>query len=394
MPLSELAIRNAKAKPKPYKMSDGAGLYVLVKPTGSRLWRLDYRHNGKRKTLALGEYPIITLAAARSRRDDARREIANGVDPSLRRKLDRIAESAKAQNTFGAVADEYLERLRHEGRTEDTVAKNRWLLVTLAGPDLGTRPIADITPAEILNLLKRIERSGRIETANRLRSRISRVFRLAVSTLRAENDPTFALQGALRPVVTKSHAAIIDEKKFGALLRAIDGYDGWQAVRCALQFSALTAARPGEVRYAEWSHIDHVQRKWRIPAQRTKTRREHEIPLCRQAVAVLDEMWPLSGHGELVFPSVRSTKRALSDNAFNAALRRLGYTTDEQTAHGFRSSFSSILNERGHDPEIIEQALAHIDGTVRGIYNRATYWDRRVALMQTWGDLLDDFRVF
>ncbi len=393
MPLSHFDIQNAKSEAKSYKLADGGGLFLLVQPNGSKLWRLKYRHLGTERALSFGPYPTVSLAEARTKRDDAKKLIADGVDPSVRKKLARIAAESAARNTFGLVASEFLSNLDANGAARSTMAKNKWLLEDLAAP-LANRPIAEITAAEILDLLKRIEKTGRRETARRLRGVMGTVFRLAVVTLRAPSDPTYALQGALLHANTKPRAAITDERQFGGLLRAIDGYDGWPTIKAALKFSALTFARPGEVRGATRSEINFDKAIWRIAAERTKMRRPHDVPLSRQALAALVDIWPMSEHCELVFPSIRSNQRPLSENAFNSALRRMGYSQDEMTAHGFRSTASTILNENGFNPDVIEAALGHqAENAIRRAYNRATYWPERVALMQKWADMLDAFRA-
>jgi integrase len=393
MSLTQFAILKALAKDKPLKLSDGGGLHLLVQPGGSKLWRFRYRFGGGENMLALGVFPTVTLAAARSRRDEARRLIADGTDPSVKRKLDKIAAATAAQNTFGAVAAEYLTNLEANGAVESTISKNRWMLQDLAAP-LASRPIADIVPAEILTILKHIEKSGRRETARRLRGVMGSVFRHAVVTLRATTDPTFALRGALlKPNVTH-RAAIIDERELGALMLSIDEYDGWPTLRAALQLVALTMTRPGDVRHMRRSEINIDKAVWRIPPERMKMRRPHDVPLSRQAIAILQDIWPLSDRGDLVLPSIRSPQRPLSENAMNSALRRMGYSKDEMTAHGCRAAASTILNERGFNPDVIEAALAHQDeDAIRRAYNRATYWPERVKLIQAWADLLDDFKT-
>ena len=393
MPLSHFDIQNAKSEAKSYKLADGGGLFLLVQPNGSKLWRLKYRHLGTERALSFGPYPAVSLAEARTKRDEAKKLIADGVDPSVRKKLARIAAETAARNTFGLVASEFLSNLDANGAALSTMAKNKWLLEDLAAP-LANRPIAEITAAEILDLLKRIEKTGRRETARRLRGVMGTVFRLAVVTLRAPSDPTYALQGALLRANTKPRAAITDERQFGGLLRAIDGYDGWPTIKAALKFSALTFARPGEVRGATRSEINFDKAIWRIAAERTKMRRPHDVPLSRQALAALVDIWPMSERCELIFPSIRSNQRPLSENAFNSALRRMGYSQDEMTAHGFRSTASTILNENGFNPDVIEAALGHqAENAIRRAYNRATYWPERVALMQKWADMLDAFRA-
>jgi integrase len=393
MALTSLAVQNAKPKEKPYKLSDGSGLHLLVKPNGSKLWRFRYQFAGKENMLAFGSFPEVSLASARGKRDDARKMIADGKDPSQQKKLDKIVAATAANNTFGAIAEEHLAALKENGAAEATLTKVRWLLLDLASP-LTKRPIAEITPAEILIILKRYEKSGRRETARRLRGVVGKVFRLAVATLRAPTDPTYALQGALLAPVVHHRPAITDERQLGALMASIDDYDGWPTLKSALLFLALTMARPGEVRYLRRNEIVWPKATWRIPPERMKMRRPHDIPLSRQALAVLRDIWDASENDALVFPSIRSTRKPLSENAMNSALRRMGYTKDEMCAHGFRSSASTILNEHGYDRDVIEVALAHQDeDETRAAYNRAKYWPQRVTLLQDWADLLDEFRT-
>lgn len=393
MPLTEFSVRKAKAREKAYKLSDGGGLFLHVQPNGSKLWRLKYRFDGKEKLLSFGAYPLISIADARIEREKAKKLISEGADPSTQKKLDKIAATTASRNTFGLVAEEYIEKLINNDSADATVSKNKWLLADIASP-LSKRPIADITSAEILDLLKRIETSGRRETAKKLRGSISSVFRLAIVTLRAEHDPTVALRGALLAPKRTGRAAITDEKELGKLLNALDEYTGWPTVKAALQFQILTCVRPGEVRGAKRDEVDLKAARWQIPAERMKMRRPHDVPLSRQAVKLLEEVWPFSDNAELVFPSIRSKHQLLSENAFNSALRRLGYTKDEVTAHGFRVTASTILNMRGHDPDVIEAMLAHQDqNAIRRAYNRASYWEQRVKLMQEWADLLDKLKV-
>jgi len=368
-------------------------LHLLVTPGGSKLWRFRYRFGGKQLMISFGAFPEVSLATAREKRDAARKLIANGKDPSQQKKLDRVVAATAANNTFGAIAEEHLTTLKENGAAEATLNKVRWLLLDLASP-LAQRPIAEITPAEILVILKRLEKSGRRETARRLRSVIGKIFRLAVATLRANADPTYALQGALLAPLVHHRPAITDEKQLGALMASIDEYDGWRTLKFALHFLALTMARPGEVRYLRRNEIIWPKATWRIPAERMKMRRPHDIPLSRQALVVLREIWGASEGDALVFPSIRSTRKPLSENALNSALRRMGYTKDEMCAHGFRSSASTILNEHGYDRDVIEVALAHQEeDATRAAYNRAKYWPQRVTLLQDWADLLDEFRA-
>jgi integrase len=392
MALTEFGVRGAKPREKPYKIADAGGLYLYVQPGGSKLWRVKFRHAGKEKVLSLGPYPLVSIAEARKKRDEAKTLLHNGVDPSVQKRLDKIAIATAARNTFGLVAAEYLSDMTTNGAAEATINKTRWLLEDLAGP-LSNRPIKDLTSAELLDLLKRIEKSGRRETARRLRGVMSSVFRLAIVTLRAEVDPTIALRGALQAPKVDGRAAIIDERKFGKLLVSIDGFDGWPTLGAALKFLILTCVRPGEARLATRSEFDFDRAIWHIPAGRMKMRQPHDVPLSRQALEVLKDVWSFSDNGDLVFPSIRSKRKPLSDNAMNAALRRIGYGKDEVTAHGFRVTASSILNNRRFDADVIEAVLSHKDrNNIRRTYNRATYWDQRVVLMQEWADLLDEFR--
>ncbi len=365
---------------------------MLVTSTGSKLWRLKYRYLGKEKLLSFGKYPQVTIAEARKKREMAKEQLGNGIDPSTRKKLDVIAAQTSARNTFGLIAEEYLENMADRELAAATQSKNRWLLTNVSS-SLSKRPINEITSAEILDLLKRVEKSGRRETARKLRGTLSSVFRLAIVTLRAETDPTAALRGALLPLKPQGRAAIIDEAELGVLLCTIDGYSGWPTVAAAIKFQILTCVRPGEVRGAKRSEFDIAKAVWHIPAERMKMRRPHDVPLSRQALEILENIWVYSDNAELVFPSVRTKKKQLSENAFNSAMRRMGYTKDEVTAHGFRVTASTILNSRGYEPDVIEAVLAHQDkNAIRRAYNRSSYWDQRVVLMQQWADLLDEFR--
>lgn len=389
MPLSDLKCRNIRPGPKLQKLSDGGGLQLWVQPSGSRLWRLAYRYNGKQKVLALGTYPIISLAEAREARDDAKRILSAGIDPSEQRKKD----AREARTTFRDVAEEYVAKLVQEGRAEGTISKIKWML-SLAYPILGEMSVDDVDAPSILAVLRTVEARGRYETANRLRSTIGSVLRYAMATARATSDPTLALKGALvRPPVT-SYAAIIDPKDFGALLRAIDGFEGHPSTHAALRLMPLLFPRPGELRGAEWSEIDFEEEVWTVPPGRMKMRRKHRVPLPTQAIDILRAQRRVSGHGTLVFPSVRTLERPISDGTLNAALRRLGYTKEEATAHGFRASASSLLNECGKwHPDAIERQLAHIESDdVRRAYARAEYWKERVKMMQWWADYIDELK--
>ena len=393
MALTDTAIRNAKPKEKPYKVTDAQGLYLLVNPRGSKLWRVKYRMNGVERKLALGSYPEITLAEARAARDAARRQLAHAVDPNVAKRQARIEASIRASNSFATVAEELIDKKTREGLAEPTLEKMRWF-VKLLGPDFGKRPVTDITPQELLHELRKHERRGRLETANLLRSFASRVFRYAVATARAERDPAQLLIGALTTAKVKHFAAITDPNEFGALLRAIDDYQGDPSVMFALRLAPHVFQRPGELRQMEWAEIDFQKAVWAIPITKMKMRQPHSVPLSRQTLAILNEMRSLSGSGRYVFPSIRTRARPISDNTINAALRRMGYSKEQMTAHGFRTSASSLLNESGKwNPDAIERALAHmVAGSVRRIYNQSAYWGERVAMAQWWSDFLDELR--
>lgn len=393
MPLSDLAIRNAKPQEKPFKLTDGGGLYLLVNPTGSRLWRWKYRFVGKEKILAIGAYPTVTLAKAREARDAARILLAEGVDPSSHKRDARREAALVAANTFSVLADEYLDKMRREGKAKTTVGKVEWLL-GLARPELGSRPMTEIRAPDVLSVLQRIEAKGHHETAVRLRATVGAVFRYAIATARAEVDPTQALHGALVRPQVNHRAAVTDEKELGALLRAIDNFTGQVTTKAALQLLAILFSRPGELRMAEWSEFDFAKAIWTIPAHRAKMRREHRIPLPRQAVEILEDVRKSAGNSKFVFPSIRTIIRPLSENTLNAALRRLGYSKDEATSHGFRATATTLLNECGlWNPDAIERQMAHVEkNAVRRAYARGEYWDERVKMMQWWADHLDTLR--
>ena len=387
MALSELQLRKAKPREKLYKLSDGGGLQLWIFPDGAKRWRVAYRFAGKAKALSVGVYPQVTAKQARDALAKAKALLASGEDPSFVRKLTKASNASAAANTFDAVADELLAKKQKEGKAERTSNKIEWLL-SLVRPDLGARPIAQITAAEVLRVLKQVEARGKLETAKRLRATIGQVFRLAIATGRAENDPTGALRGALAAPVVRHRAAIIDPKGFGALLRAIDDYEGAPETKAALYLSALTFCRPGEIRSAEWAEIDLQNAIWSIPAEKMKMRQPHRVPLSKEAVAVLKDIRRVTGNYRFVFPSARSHKRCMSENTINAALRRMGYSKEEMTAHGFRSTASSMLNESGlWNADAIERQLAHVDAdSVRRAYARADFWDERVRMMQWWAE--------
>jgi integrase len=342
--LTNTAIRSARPRDKAYKLFDGGGLYIEVTPTGGKLWRLKFRHEGRENRLALGAHPDTTLKLARERRDEARRLLAAGIDPSSRRQAEKLATA----NTFEAVAREWLA-LQEKKLAPATYAKAVWTLETLVFPYIGSRPIARLGPSDVLKVLKRIEGRGIHETAHRTRQRCAQVFRYAVQTERAERDPTADLRGALAPVISEYFATINEPVKIGELLRAIDGYAGHIVTVFALKLAPLVFVRPGELRHAECAEfeLDGHEPQWCIPAEKMKMRAQHVVPLASQAVALLRELQPVTGRGRYMFPSLRGGSRPMSENTVIAALRRLGYSTDEMTGHGFRSLASTCLNEQG-----------------------------------------------
>lgn len=393
MSLSDAAIRAAKPSIKQFKLYDEGGLFLIVKPSGGKLWRLKYRHQGKEQALSLGRYPTVGLREARASRDQARKLIAAGKNPAFERKRAAVAATVGAANTFVAIAEELISKREREGLKGVTIIKARWMLSLLTA-ELGARPVAEIEPFELLAVLKKIEASGRLETAKRLLAFAGRVFRYAVATARAKRNIAADLQGALVAPKVKNHAAIVEPAAVGALLRSIDGFKGQPVTLWALRLAPHVFVRPGELRQAEWSEIDLEGGVWRIPAERMKMKREHVVPLSRQAIAILTEARGLTGHGKFVFPGQRTPRRPMSENTLNAALRRLGYSADEMTSHGFRSTASTLLNESGKwSADAIERALAHGDSDgVRGAYHRGTHWAERVRMAQWWSDYLDGLR--
>jgi integrase len=391
MNLTHVAIKNAKPRDKDYKLSDAQGLYLLVSKKGQRYWRLNYRFGGKQKTLALGVYPDISLADARRKCAEAREAIAEGRDPGHERKIEKLTRGISAGNTFRAIAEELIVKMEREGRAQVTIDKTKWVF-EFAYPFIGDRPIAEITAPEVLAVLKTVEARGRYETARRLRSKTGQVFRLAIATGRAERDPTSDLRGAIIAPQVAHRAAITDSKEVGPLLNAIDGFTGHLTTKIALKLLALTFVRPGEIRRAEWAEFDLESAIWTIPAERMKMRRPHKVPLSRQALALIKELKPLTGQSRFLFPAVNSWIRPMSENTLNAALRRLGYSKEEVTAHGFRAMAATLLNEMNRWPgDIIERQLAHQDkNAVRRAYTHGVeYWPQRIELMQVWADYLD-----
>ena len=394
MPLTDRQIRNASASAsRVVKLSDGEGLQLWLQPSGAKLWNMAYRFDGKQRKLAMGPYPRISLKEARTRRDEAKKLLAGGLDPSQQKRIAKLSAASQNANTFATIADELLGQKRREGKAPATLAKLEWLF-GLAKPALGARPITAIEAPEVLQVLRGVEARDRLETARRLRSVIGSAFRFAIATGRASNDPTGALRGALVAPTVRHRAAIVEPTALGELLRAIDGHNGMPEVRGALQLLALTFVRPGELRGATWSEIDLDKAVWTIPDERMKMRRPHRIPLARQTILVLKDLQDITGEADLILPGARGRGRPLSENTLNAALRRLGYTKEEMTSHGFRAAASSILNESGlWNPDAIEAQLAHVEGNaVRRAYARAEFWDERIRMMAWWANQLDTFR--
>jgi integrase len=393
MPLTDLVCRKTKPGPKLVKLSDSGGLQLWVYPNGSKFWRVAYRFANKQKLLSIGKYPTVSLLDARFERDKAKIMLRDGGDPAHAKRIARM-EREFPGDSFEIVAKEYLDKLRREGRADATMKKNEWLL-SFALPVLGPMSVGAVRPIDVLAVLRTVERRGRYETARRLRAEIGAVFRYAAATARSANDPTVALKGALTKPTVRHRAAVTESKGFGAMLRAIDGYSGQPLTRAALQLMALLFPRPFELRTACWTEFDLDGAVWTVPAERMKMRRPHSVPLCRQALAVLVKLEAVARPGPLVFPSLHSIHRPMSENTMNAALRRLGYSEDEATAHGFRASASTLLNESGlWNPDAIERQLAHEDeDEIRAVYARGKYWDERVGMMAWWGDHLDRLRT-
>ena len=387
MPLTEAFIRSVKPLESVKKYSDGGGLHLRVEPRGSKLWRMQYTFGNKQKSLTFGKYPIVSLAEARRKRDEAKKLIANGIDPTERVRIEKIARKIASGNTFNAVADDLLAKAKRDGKAAATMTKKRWLL-DMARSHFGNRPIAEITAIEILAPLRKVEAAGNYETARRLRATIGQVFRYAIATARADNDPTFGLRGALTTPKVTHRAALTDRKAFAGLLRAVWTYEGSPETQAALKLMAYLHTRPGELRLAEWPELDLDAAIWTIPGSRMKMRREHRKPLPRQAVELFRAQRELSGVGRYVFPSIKTRRQPISENTLNGALRRLGFTKDEMTSHGFRASANSLLNESGKwNPDAIEAEQSRMGADeVRRAYHRAQYWDERVRMQQWWAD--------
>ncbi len=392
--LSDIETRNAKPQAKPYKLSDERGLYLLVQPSGGKLWRFDYRHEGKRKTLALGGYPDTKLKDARERRDVARKQLADGIDPSENRKAQKQARDDLNANSFEVVAREWFGKFQPtwtEGHSSKIISR----LERDIFPWVGARPIAEVKAPELLKCLRRVENRGALETAHRALQNCGQVLRYAIATGRAERDISADLRGALTPVRQSHHAAITDPQAIGELLRAIDGYSGSLVTKCALRLAPLVFLRPGELRQAEWSEIDLDKAEWNIAAERMKMREPHLVPLSSQAVEILREVHALTGQSRYVFPGARTNGRPMSDNAILAALRRMGYAKEEMSGHGFRAMARTLLDEvLGVRPDYIEHQLAHAVRDPNGrAYNRTAHLVERRKMMQLWADYLEKIKA-
>lgn len=390
-PLTDTKVRTTKPTEKPQKLFDGGGLFLLVTPTGGRLWRFKYRFGGSEKLLSIGTYPETSLAEARQRRDQASALLAKGIDPSETKKAQKAAGNQETE-TFEIIAREWYAKFSPSWATSHAKTTIRRLELFIF-PWLGARPVKTITAPELLAALRRIEAKGALETAHRVKQVCGQVFRYAIATGRAERDPSGDLRGAIPPASGKHMATITDPKEIAGLLRSIDDYRGAIVTRCALQLAPLVFVRPGELRQAEWSEFNLETAEWRIPAEKMKAGAVHIVPLSRQAIDILREIHPLTGHGRYVFPSPRTDSRPMSSNAILSALRRMGYAKDEMSGHGFRSMASTLLNEQGWNRDAIERQLAHAErNSVRAAYNYAEFIPERKKMMQAWADYLEGIK--
>jgi len=387
--LTDKTIKATAFSGKPTKVSDGAGLHLLITSTG-KYWRYSYRFEKRQKTLALGVYPKVSLKKAREEHQKAVKLLGNSLDPSDQRKTER--QFSNSDHSFEAVAREWLSKQTNWAHSHLVKVEGR--LKKDVFPRIGKKPINSFKTIDLLPLLYAIEERGAIDTAHRVRTNLGQVFRYAIQTGRAEHNPVADTKGALKPAKSKQYPFISDPVKIGEMMTAIDGYEGNFCCQIALRLAPLLMVRPGELRCAEWNEFDLKAARWIIPAERMKGRVKHIVPLSKQAVSLFKEIYQYSGHGRLIFPGARSDERPISDNTLNGALRRLGYSKDEQVVHGFRHMASTILNEhKGFDPDLIESQLAHSDGSMRGKYNNAQYIDKRAVMLQWWADWLDSLRI-
>lgn len=392
--LTDTKIRALRSREKPYKVTDSLGMYLIINPNGSRWWRFKYRYAGREKLLSLGTYPDTSLKLARDNRDDKRTLLARNIDPSAKRQSEKVAR----ENTFSAIADEWFHAGCPGGKNRElkpvTVDQLRQRYNRYLKTKLGTMPIVSITVRNLRTALLKIQEAGHRETAHRVRALAERIFRFAIATGRAERNIAKDLHGTLAAVATTHFAAVTKPTEIGALLRAMDGYQGQPSVMYALRLAPYVFVRPGELRWAQWSEINLRTATWVIPEERTKMGRPHAVPLSTQAVAILKELKEITGDGDLLFPGLRSRHRPISDNSLNAALRRLGYAKNEMTAHGFRTMASTRLHELGFASGDIELQLAHLDrNQIRAAYNRAERLVERRHMMQAWADYLGGLRA-
>jgi integrase len=360
MALDALTVKGAKPKDKRYRLYDTNGLYLEVTPKGGKLWRLKYRYAGKEKLLSLGTFPTTSLKEARTLKDDAKKHLSNDIDPSALKKEIKQNKLAESKNSFEAVTREWILKHNNKWSKSNTTIVTRRFERDIF-PLIGKQGIATIKAPQLLTVIQRIEKRGVLYSAHKALQNCGQVFRFAIATARTENDPSAALKGALPPLKSTHHASITDPKEVGALLRAINGYDGTFTTQCALKLAPLVFVRPTELRHAEWQEIDIDKKEWRIPASKMKMKSVHIVPLSKQAIAILETIRPVTGNGKYIFPGVRSTMRPMSENTINASLRRLGYTKEEMTGHGFRSMASTLLNEQGWNWDAIERQLAHAE---------------------------------
>ncbi len=392
MPLTDVQIKATKPAEKPQRLADGGGLYLQIFPAGGKLWRMKYRFDGKEKLLSFGAYPEISLRDARTKRDEARKLLSQGIDPSVQKKAMKTAKANRAANSFEIIAWEWFNTKIKPSRTEGHTSKIISRLKRDVFPWLGGMPIAEIKATDVLPVLRRIESRGAIETAHRAKGNISQVMRYGIATGRAERDPCPDLKGALAPSVPKHFAAILDPKEVGTFLRTMDNYTGTLTVRVALKIAPLLFCRPGELRHMKWSEVDLEAAEWRYTTSKTKT--DHLVPLAHQALDALGELKPLTGRHEYVFAG-NDPKRPMSGNTVNAALRRMGFDTQKEiTGHGFRAMARTILAEQLHvKQEVIEHQLAHkVADPLGGAYNRTKFLKERKEMMQHWADYLDKLR--
>lgn len=393
--MTDKEIQNAKPRDKPYRLADGGGLYLEVTPSGSKLWRWKYRVASKEKRLAIGAYPEVRAPEARKVMAEARAKVKAGFDPSAEKKAKREQDKVAGDYTFEAVARTWFEKA-HSSLAATTRTKNLAFLEKDVFPFIGGRPIAALAAPDLLSVIRRIDGRGANDIARRVHNLCGRVFRYAVGHGLCDRDPSrdIELRDILPPADVQQHASVTDPKEAGELLRAIDGFTGSFTTRCALRFAPLVFVRPGELRHAEWTEFDFDKAEWRIPASKMKMKEQHLVPLSKQAIEVLREIQQVTGRGQYVFPSERGGGRPMSENTVNAALRRLAYTKDEMTGHGFRSMASTLLHELGYQHQVIERQLAHGErNQVSAAYNFAEHLPERRKLMQQWADYLDKLKT-